>query len=109
MPEYVIGGMDPDFREELYAPSASVRTGGYGHGRAVDVTSTDEDAKRVCDAHGAKFGLGRPMPGTDPGHIQSGSDRHKVAAVLRQARIKSAQINVATTTPRAKLFANVSR
>ena len=85
IPEYVVGGMDPDFRDELYHAGramdeagikwailsafrddyrqgiasgyrasvrnslhgGSTRTGGYGHGRAVDVTSGDEDVEAV--------------------------------------------------------------
>src|SRR5262249_31040281 len=81
MQKYVISGMDPDFREQLYhlgkaldaegvkwtilsafrddyrqqiasgikasaknsLHGGSVRTGGYGHGRAVDITSTEGD------------------------------------------------------------------
>ena len=102
MPDYVIGGMDPDFREQLYHAGkamdaagirwtilsafrddyrqslaagykagvgnslhgGSTRTGGYGHGRAVDVASEEEDVEAVWkwfDSHGAKFGLHRPM------------------------------------------------
>jgi hypothetical protein len=152
MPEYVIGGMDQDFREELYAAGramdaagikwailsafrddyrqnlasgyragarnslhgGSVRTGGYGHGRAVDVTGADDNAETVwkwIDAHGAKFGLRRPMPGTDPGHVQATGDWHTLAAALRQARIKSAQANgpINTAATRINLIASASR
>jgi hypothetical protein len=48
------------------AAGGSVRTGGYGHGRAIDVTSEDDDEVesvwKWIDAYGAKFGLHRPMP-----------------------------------------------
>src|SRR5438034_10163484 len=85
MPDYVIGGMDPSFRQQLYHAGkamdaagirwtilsafrddyrqslatgyragtrnslhgGSARTGGYGHGRAVDVGSEDEDIEAV--------------------------------------------------------------
>ena len=85
MPNYVIGGMDPDFKEQLYHAGramdaagvqwallsafrddyrqslasgfkasmrnslhgGSVRVGGYGHGRAVDVTSADDKPETV--------------------------------------------------------------
>src|SRR5262245_1806890 len=111
MPAYVIGGMDPDFREQLYHAGramdaagirwsimsafrddyrqslasgfkarigyslhgGSARTGGYGHGQAVDVAGEDGNAGAVwqwIDKHGEKFGLYRPMPGADPPHIQ---------------------------------------
>ena len=133
LPKYVIAGMDPDFREQLYHAGramdaagvkwsilsafrddyrqriasgikagarnslhgGSLRTGGYGYGRAVDVTNVNEDDAETVwkwfDANGAKFGLYRPMPGYDPAHIQSRADWHKVAASLRQARIKAAK------------------
>src|SRR3982075_946492 len=83
MPTYVIGGMDPDFREQLYHAGRAMdaagvrwallsafrddyrqtlasgfkastgnslhggsrRTGGYGHGRAVDVTTAEGNAE----------------------------------------------------------------
>ena len=153
MPEYVIGGMDRDFREALYDAGramdaagikwailsafrddyrqglasgfkasvhnslhgGSARTGGYGHGRAIDITSTDDDAETVwkwIDAHGAKFGLSRPMPRIDPGHIQSRGDWHMLAATMRQARIRSAQATAPAETTQAtgnKLVANASR
>jgi hypothetical protein len=127
LPAYVIGGMDPDFREQLYhaghaMDAAGIRwsmlsafrddwrqqiasgfkahtgnslhggsraTGGYGHGRAVDVMNAGGDDEQVwhwVDAHGAKYGLRRPMPGADPAHIQAGGDWHRTAIALRQGR-----------------------
>jgi hypothetical protein len=94
MQDYVIGGMDPEFREQLYHAGramdaaglqwsmlsafrddyrqglasgfkASVgnslhggsrRTGGYGHGRAIDITGAEGKESEVwhwIDAHGA--------------------------------------------------------
>jgi hypothetical protein len=126
---YVIGGMDPDFREQLYhaghaMDASGIRwsilsafrddyrqrlatgfkahggnsqhggsnaTGGYGHGRAVDITSTEGDASaawRWIDAHGARFGLGRPMPSADPAHVQPRNSLHDITRQLREARVK---------------------
>ena len=126
---YVIGGMDPDFREQLYHAGhamdaqgirwsmlsafrddyrqgiaagfkahggnsqhgGSNATGGYGHGRAVDITSTEGDSNatwRWIDAHGAKFGLRRPMPGADPAHVQPRNSFHDLAHQSREARLK---------------------
>ena len=126
--DYVIGGMDPEFREQLYHAGkamdaaglewsmlsafrddyrqklasgfkASVgnslhggsrRTGGYGHGRAIDITATDGNMYEVwkwIDAHGAKYGLYRPMPGNDPAHIQQRGDWQRIANALREARV----------------------
>ena len=42
------------------------------------------------DAHGAKYGLHRPMPGADPAHIQQRGDWHKIALALRESRIRAA-------------------
>ena len=102
--DYVIRGMDPDFREQLYhaghamdaaglrwsmlsafrddyrqtlAAGFKARTGnslhggsravgGYGHGRAIDINNVEGDDDVVwhwIDAHGAHYGLRRPMPG----------------------------------------------
>ncbi len=132
MPDYVIGGMDRDFREQLYhagkamdaagvkwamlsafrddyrqqlasglkaSPKnsmhgGSARVGGYGHGRAVDITGADDDADSVwkwIDAHGAEYGLHRPMPGYDPAHVQPRGEWHQIAQSLRKNRIKLAQ------------------
>ena len=133
MPTYVIGGMDPDFREQLYHAGRAMdaagirwsllsafrddyrqslasglhasasnslhggkaRTGGYGHGQAVDVTGADNDNAsavwRWIDAHGAKFGLHRPMPGYDPAHVQPKGSWHKLAATLRETRPRLTQ------------------
>ena len=69
----------------------SRRTGGYGHGRAVDLTRADgnsEDVWKWIDDHGAKYGLYRPMPGNDPAHTQSRGDWRKLAQTLRTARVK---------------------
>jgi hypothetical protein len=68
-------------------------TGGWGHGRAVDLTSAEGDASIVwkwIDANGAKFGLYRPIPGPDPAHTQSRGDWHKVAIALRETRLRIA-------------------
>jgi len=139
MPKYVIGGMDPDFREQLYhagkamdaaglkwsilsafrddyrqriasgikaAPSNSLhggmaRTGGYGHGRAVDITNAEGDMDEVwdwIDDHGAKYGLHRPMPGYDPAHIQSTGDWRKLAVSLRKTRVNAAKVAKASSS-----------
>jgi hypothetical protein len=129
--DYVIGGMDPDFREQLYHAGQAMdaagiqwyilsafrddyrqriaagfkartgrslhggsrATGGYGHGRAVDVMGVDGTASEVwqwIDANGAKYGLRRPIPGPDPAHVQTRGDWRKIAAGLRQSRMKVA-------------------
>jgi hypothetical protein len=126
---YVIDGMDPDFREQLYHAGhamdaggirwsmlsafrddyrqrlaagfkahggnsqhgGSNATGGYGHGRAIDITSAEGDSSATwhwIDAHGAKFGLRRPMPGADPAHVQPRNSFHDLAHQLREARIR---------------------
>jgi hypothetical protein len=132
MPAYVIGGMDPDFREQLYHAGRAMdaagirwsmlsafrddyrqsiasglkasasnslhggkrRTGGYGHGQAVDVTSEDGSSSAVwrwIDANGGRFGLFRPMPGADPAHVQAKGSWHKLAVTLRANRARLSQ------------------
>jgi hypothetical protein len=152
MPAYVIGGMDPDFREQIYAMGKAMdaegirwailsafrddyrqslasgykagarnslhggsrRTGGYGHGRAVDVTEADGDAGVVwdwIDKHGAKYGLHRPMKKGDPVHVQSMGDWRKLARSLREGRVKLAKTRGPTETASAKskIVANASQ
>jgi hypothetical protein len=81
------------------------RTGGYGHGRAVDVSNAEGDMDEVwdwIDDHGAKYGLHRPMPGYDPAHVQSNGDWRKLAGALRQARLKAAKVAAASASASAK-------
>jgi hypothetical protein len=132
MPSYVVGGMDPDFREQLYHAGHAMdeagirwsmlsafrddyrqslasgfkagnsnslhggkaRTGGYGHGQAVDITNaggSDETVWHWIDRNGAKYGLYRPMPGYDPAHTQPREAWHKIAATFRANRIRLAE------------------
>jgi len=129
--DYVIRGMDADFREQMYhmgraMDAAGLRwsmlsafrddyrqalaagfkarpgnsqhggsraVGGYGHGRAIDINNTDGDDDQVwhwIDAHGARYGIRRPMPGYDPAHIQAGGDWQRIAAALREHRTHTA-------------------
>lgn len=130
--DYVIRGMEPDFREQLYhagramdaaglhwsmlsafrddyrqalargfkaRPGNSLHggsraVGGYGHGRAIDIMNTDGDDETVwhwIDAHGAKYGLRRPMPSYDPAHIQASGEWHRTAEALRASRARLAE------------------
>ena len=146
MPDYVIGGMDPDFREQLYHAGRSMdaaglqwsmlsafrddyrqklasgykagvsnslhggsrRTGGYGYGRAVDISGPDGREDKVwkwIDDHGAKYGLHRPLPKADPAHVQQRGDWHKIALALRESRtglITAEKPKVAATGDKAK-------
>ncbi len=142
MQVYTIGGMDPDFREQLYhagramdeagirwsmlsafrddyrqsiasgikaASSNSLhggkaRTGGYGHGQAVDITTAEGDDGTVwrwIDRNGAKYGLYRPMPGYDPAHVQPRENWHKLAANFRATRVRLAEEQNAAGTKTA--------
>ena len=146
MADYVIGGMDPGFRERLYKAGRAMdadgiqwsmlsafrddyrqrlasgfkastgnslhggsrRTGGYGHGRAIDITTADGDPEVVwkwLDVNGSKYGLHRPLPGPDPAHVQQIGDGGKTSVVKRKARAKIA----ATKQSRQKRKAKVAR
>ena len=150
MSAYVIGGMDPDFREQLYhagramdragirwsmlsafrddyrqriasglkastgnsAHGGSARTGGYGHGQAMDVTAADgnDDAVwRWLDAHGTKYGLYRPLPGADPAHVQARSGWHKLALALRGERVGGEGTRVAAAAAVKTKYADADR
>jgi hypothetical protein len=128
---YVIGGMDPDFREQLFHAGRAMdanglhwsmlsafrddyrqglaagfkahggnslhggsrATGGYGHGRAIDIANAEGEGKGEAiwhwiDVHGAKYGLLRPMTRIDPAHIQARGSFHDLAHELREARLK---------------------
>ena len=129
--EYVVGGMDPDFREQLFAAGramdaaginwtllsafrddyrqdlavgfkaqtgnsfhgGSVATGGYGHGCAVDIASTDGLSNAAVwnwlDQHGEQFGLRRPLRQIDPAHIQTSAGWHDLAVTLRDERTRT--------------------
>jgi hypothetical protein len=144
--DYVVGGMDSDFREQLYHAGRAMdaagiqwsilsgfrddyrqslasgfkarvgrslhggsrRTGGYGHGQAVDVTNADGDADviwRWLDANGAKYGLHRPLPGVDPAHVQSRGDWRKLALTLREARMRAEAKTAAAATGNSNVVA----
>jgi hypothetical protein len=73
----------------------SRRTGGYSHGRAVDVMSADGDHAEVwrwIDRHGARYGLYRPLPGADPAHVQPRNNWRSIGVALRMNRIKNAAV-----------------
>jgi hypothetical protein len=99
----ILSGFRDDYRQSLASGfkarvgnslhGGSRATGGWGHGRAVDLTSAEGDASAVwhwIDAHGAKYGLYRPIPGPDPAHTQSRGDWHKLAVALRETRVRVA-------------------
>ena len=147
--DYVIRGMAPDFREQLYhagraMDAAGMRwsmlsafrddyrqalaagfkarpgnsqhggsraVGGYGHGRAIDINNIDGDDEHVwhwIDAHGAKYGLRRPMPGYDPAHIQAGGEWQHIATALREHRVHTATA-AAARKPEAQAAARSRR
>jgi hypothetical protein len=150
MPTYVISGMDPDFREQVYhmgkaldragikwailsafrddyrqklasgfkaragnsLHGGSRRTGGYGHGRAVDLVGAEDNTEDVwdwIDKHGSKYGLHRPMRKADPAHVQSKGDWRKLALGLREARVRIAQARGVKQTANSKALASATR
>lgn len=132
--EYVIDGMDPDFRELLFHAGQAMdaaginwtilsafrddyrqsiargykahdsnsfhggtaATGGYGHGCAVDLGSTDGDLFNSIvwnwlNQHAGQFALYRPLGRVDPAHVQPRTSWHETAAMLRNERVESAE------------------
>jgi hypothetical protein len=152
MEEYTIGGIDPDFRELLFAigqamdaagiewsilsgyrddyrqnlasgfkshggysfHGGSTATGGYGHGCALDLSSPDRlSDDRVWawfDTHSKDYGLRRPLPATDPVHIQPllGPAWHEKAAGLRRARLAQSGTADRTAYPTTAVNAGVT-
>jgi hypothetical protein len=68
-------------------------TGGYGHGRAVDVGHADGKSHmmvwRWLDQNGARYGLNRPLRHFDPPHVEPRNDWRRIAAQLRRLRTVS--------------------
>jgi hypothetical protein len=127
--EYVIGGMDADFREQLFAMGhamdaakidwtilsgfrddyrqslaaglkarvdnsfhgGSAATGGYGHGCAADLASSDglsnDKVWSWLDRFGLQFGLSRAIRKIDPPHVLPSKGWHESAAKLRNERL----------------------
>jgi hypothetical protein len=83
------------------------RTGGYGHGQAIDISSddgrSDSAVWRWIDRHGAKYGLYRPMPGADPAHIQPRGGWRKTAIALRETRTGTAVAQTQLAAARTKV------
>jgi hypothetical protein len=99
----ILSGFRDDYRQRIASGfkartgrslhGGSRATGGYGHGRAVDVMGVDGTASEVwqwLDANGAKYGLRRPIPGPDPAHLEPRGDWRKIAVALRQSRLQVA-------------------
>ena len=104
--------LGPQGRCLQLAARRHARTGGYGHGRAVDVTSEDGDPAPVwkwLDRNGAKYGLHRPMPGGDPAHVQAQGAWNRIALALRQNRVGTAEAMRMPATKTAAAKAEVAK
>lgn len=152
MEDYTIGGIDPDYRELVYAigkamdaagvewsilsgyrddyrqnlasgfkshggysfHGGSTATGGYGHGCAMDISSpdrmSDDSVWGWFDTHSKDYGLRRPLPATDPVHIQPllGPAWHEKAAALRRARLAASGDADPTVYPTSAAEAGVT-
>jgi hypothetical protein len=152
MEDYTIGGIDPDYRELVYAigkamdaagvewsilsgyrddyrqnlasgfkshggysfHGGSTATGGYGHGCAMDISSpdrmSDDSVWAWFDQNSKSFGLRRPLPATDPVHIQPllGPAWHEKAAALRRARLAASGDADPTVHPTSAVEAGVT-
>ncbi len=101
----MLAGFRDDYRQNI-ASGIKARTGnslhgnsratkGYGHGRAVDITTKGSAGSlfSFLDAFGPKIGLVRPYKGFDPNHVQlasypkyEGSPRTKVVKAKPKVR-----------------------
>jgi hypothetical protein len=96
----ILAGFRGDFRQSLAVGlrarggnsfhGGSVATGGYGHGCAADLASsdglTDDKVWNWLDLHGQQFGLYRPLRAADPAHVQPTPGWHQLAVRLRDER-----------------------
>ena len=121
----IVSAFRDDYRQSIAAGlkartgysrhGGSRATGGYGHGRAVDVGHADGRSHmavfRWIDTHGAKYGISRPIRHFDPPHVEPRSDWRRIAADLRRGRMGAAVAeNVpAEETRPARTSARVAR
>jgi hypothetical protein len=76
----------------------SKATGGYGHGRAIDIGHADGRSSgmvfRWIDANGARYGIARPIRHFDPPHVEPRYDWRRIAATMRTHRTGSPAVAV---------------
>src|SRR3984893_3021595 len=80
----------------------SAATGGYGHGCAVDLASTDGLSNSIVwnwlDQYGEEFGLHRPLRRIDPAHVQPSAGWHDLGSRLRNERVDVPSVASAPNT-----------
>jgi hypothetical protein len=106
----IVSGFRDDWRQSIasglkartgYSRHGGSRaTGGYGHGRAVDVGHVDSarshEVFRWVDNNGAKYGLHRPYR-FDPPHVEPRVEWRRLASNLRRERTGVAAVAEAET------------
>lgn len=111
----IVSGFRDDWRQSIasglkartgYSRHGGSRaTGGYGHGRAVDVGHIDSarshEVFRWVDNHGAKYGLHRPYR-FDPPHVEPRVEWRRLASNLRRERTGVAAVAEAETRETAE-------
>jgi hypothetical protein len=111
----ILSAFRDDYRQSLAAGlkakvdnsfhGGSVATGGYGHGCAADLASSNglsNDAVwRWVDRHGLQFGLHRPLRAIDPAHLLANAGWHELAAKLRNERVGVHPEPIPATAPKS--------
>ena len=100
----IVSAFRDDYRQSIAAGlkartgysrhGGSRATGGYGHGRAVDIGHADGRSHmlvwRWIDVNGARYGISRPIRHFDPPHVEPRNDWRRIAASLRRERTGAA-------------------
>lgn len=106
----IVSGFRDDWRQSIasglkartgYSRHGGSRaTGGYGHGRAVDIGHVERDRShevfRWVDNNGGKFGLHRPYR-FDPPHVEPRLEWRRLASKLRRERTGDTAVAEAET------------
>jgi hypothetical protein len=104
----LLSGFRDDFRQSIATGfrakdceswhGGSCRTQGWGDGRAADLWIADQNGYPVRDASpllalvdqmATALGISRPMPGSDPPHVQLSGAWQEIGQTLREQRLRS--------------------
>jgi hypothetical protein len=102
----IVSAFRDDYRQSIAAGlkartgysrhGGSKATGGYGHGRAVDIGHADGRSHmqvfRWIDENGTRYGLSRPIRHFDPPHVEPRPEWRRIASALRRERTGSTAV-----------------